>query len=445
MKTKITLLSALSILLGACTTGSYVTNGYDDIYYSPDNASVPVIAQQNTNKAPSLSYNQSGSSSATAIKNPQDNGSNSTVMKNYIFQDGDSSSDAQQYNMKGMELVDSDTTALTNDSQTNYVINNYYDADDIDYTSRINRFHRFGFYDPFMWDSWNYDPFYYDPWAYNYYGAGTFGIGFGSYGWGLGFGFNYGWNSPYYSYYGGYPYYGGYSYYGRYPYYGGYNNWGNQYYYNRHNYGNREYRPRGNRSSYSTISRGGSTHPQVRSVTDLSSVSGRKNISYSNGRNAATQRGINNSTIYDSRHINNSSSNAVKANSSYTGNRTSNPAYKSSTLRNTTSIRGVSGNGRSYTPSYTKPRTVTRSSYNTRNSTRSSSTKSNSVNNYRSGSTFNRGSVRGTENSSFRKYTPAVKSSGSNYSTRSGSSYSSGRSNSTGSSHSVSHGGSPRR
>ena len=434
MKTKITLLSALSLLLGACTTGSYVTNGYDDIYYSPQNASVPIITQQNTNKAPSLSYNQAGQSSATDIKSSEDNGNDSSVMENYIFQ-GDKSSDVQSYNMKGMELVNSDTTALKNDSDTNYIINNYYDADDIDYTSRINRFHRFGFYDPFLWDSWNYDPFYYDPWAYNYYWPGSFGIGFGSYGWGLGFGFNYGWNSPYYSYYRGYPYYGGYSYYG------GYNNWGNQYYnYNRRYYGNHEYTPRGNRSSYSTVRGSGSTHPQVRSVTDMSSVSGRK--------------GINNSTIYDSRRINNSSSNGVKSNSSYTVQKTYNPAYKKSSSRNATSIRGVSGNGRSYTPSYTKPRTVTQSSYNTRNSTGSSSTNSGSVNTYRSGSSSNRTSVRGTENSSFRKYTPAVRSSGSNYSTRSSSSYSSGRSTSTGSSsgnsfsgssHSVSHGGSPRR
>jgi len=452
MKTKITLLSAIGLLLGACTTGSYVTNGYDDIYYSPQNdVSVPVIAQQNTNEVPSLS-NQTESSSTTAINNSQDNGNKSSVMENYIFQGGNSSSDTQHYNMKGMELVDSDTTALSNDSQTNYVINNYYDADDIDYTYRINRFHRFGFYDPFMWDSWNYDPFYYDPWAYNYYWPGNFSIGFGSYGWG--FGFNYGWNSPYYSYYGGYPYYGGYSYYG------GYNNWGNQYYNRDRNhpeyYGNHEYRQRGNRSSYSTISGSGSTHPQVRSVTDLSSVSGRKSISSSNGSNLTSQQGINNSTIYESRHINNTSSNVVKSNSSYTGKATSIPVDKNSSLRNTTSIRGVSSNSKSYTPSYTIPRTVTRSSYNTRSTTFSPTKNSSSIKDYPSVSTFNKGSVRSTENSSLKTYTPTVRSSVSSSSTRSVSSYgnsskssssirSSTSNSSSGSSNSTSHGGSPRR
>lgn len=440
MKTKITLLSAISFLLGACATGSYVTNSYDDIYYSPDNAPLTVVAQNATNEPSSASYNQTGRSSATTIKSIQDNENNSNVMENYIFQDKDSSSDVLSYNMKGMELVDSDTTVLSNDSVTNYVINNYYDADDINYIARINRFHRFGFYDPFFWDSWIYDPFYYDPWAYNYYWPGSFGIGFGSYGWGMGFGFNYGWNYPYYSYYGGYPYYGG------------FHNWGHNYwgyYPGKHHheyYSNREYRPRGNRSSYYTTNRGGSTHPQVRAVTDLSSVSGRKSISSSDRRSATSPRIINNTTIFDSRKINNSKSNSVKTNSAYTGNRTSNSAYRSSSLRNTTSVRGVSSNGRTYTPSYTKPRTVTQSSYNTRSSTRSSSSNSSSVK-----SSIR--SVRSSGNSSFKRYTPAVKSSSSNYSTRSSSSYSSGSrsipSNSgstfSGSSHSVSRGGSPRR
>ena len=114
-----------------------------------------------------------------------------------------------------------------------------------DYTSRINRFHRynvsgFGYYDPcytggFGYNSWSFRPsvtFMYDPFFnYNRYYNNSF--------WGSPY---YGWyNDPFfdygYTYYGygygyGYPYYGyGYPYYGYSPYYGGYNGWyGNGWY-----------------------------------------------------------------------------------------------------------------------------------------------------------------------------------------------------------------------
>ena len=135
--------------------------------------------------------------------------SGNQTYENHVFTTDDPNADLHRYDMSSMQLVDSDTTALNNADTVNYIINNYYEGDDLDFAYRINRFHRFGYYSPY---SWYYDPFYYDPFYYDpfysswYYPGWSFGIGFG-------------WGYPYYSYWGSPWYWGSSWYYG-----GGY--WG---------------------------------------------------------------------------------------------------------------------------------------------------------------------------------------------------------------------------
>jgi hypothetical protein len=46
MKSRLTLIGALAIILGACTTGSYTTGSYsDDIYFNPADVPPPIVIQ----------------------------------------------------------------------------------------------------------------------------------------------------------------------------------------------------------------------------------------------------------------------------------------------------------------------------------------------------------------------------------------------------------------
>jgi hypothetical protein len=102
------------------------------------------------------------------------------------------------------------------------VVNNYYNDNDYDYSSRISRFHRsyaaFDYYSPVFTDSYLYD---YQPW---YPGVNIYG--------GLGIGFNYGYGN----YYGYDPYFGMNSYWGYDPFY--YNSWFSPFIFS-FNFGNR--------------------------------------------------------------------------------------------------------------------------------------------------------------------------------------------------------------
>ena len=124
-------------------------------------------------------------------------------MNNYIFEGTEDDVDALLYNMEQMDLEGSDTTVYYNDDEVKYVINNYYDGDDIDYAYRIRRFHRPYFYDPFYWDSWYYDPYFYGGYSSWYSPYSSWGYG-------------YNWYSPYYSWGWGYS-----------PFYSPYYAWGN--------------------------------------------------------------------------------------------------------------------------------------------------------------------------------------------------------------------------
>jgi hypothetical protein len=50
MKAKLTIYSVLALFLMSCTSGMYLTSGYDDIYYTPsDERSKTVVAERPVN------------------------------------------------------------------------------------------------------------------------------------------------------------------------------------------------------------------------------------------------------------------------------------------------------------------------------------------------------------------------------------------------------------
>jgi hypothetical protein len=127
-----------------------------------------------------------------------------------------------------------DDSGYNRNDDARLVVNNYYDNNDYNYTSRINRFHRsyaaFDYYSPVFTDSYlyNYRPF-------------SLGLGlFGGLRFGLGFSFNYpdydyGYDSGYGDYYGYDPYYGN-NYWGYNPFY--YSGWYSPFIFS-FNFGNR--------------------------------------------------------------------------------------------------------------------------------------------------------------------------------------------------------------
>ena len=173
MKSKLTILAVLAVILGACSTGSYVTSSYsDDIYFNPGDVPPPITVDQP--KATTEEPVKEKSGDRMIISRIEDNEDGSNTMNNYIFDGTKQDADALTYNMDQMQLEDSDTTMYYNDDEVKYVINNYYDGDDLDYAYRIRRFHNPYFYDPFFWDSWYYDPWYYGYSSW-YYPGWSFG------------------------------------------------------------------------------------------------------------------------------------------------------------------------------------------------------------------------------------------------------------------------------
>ena len=216
MKSKWTLLGVIALLLGACTTGSYVTSNYsDDIYFNPADVPPPIAVEEVSKKEALVEK----SGNRMIISQIDENQDGSKTMNNYVFDGSKEDADALRYDMEQMELEGSDTTVYYNDDEVKYVINNYYDGDEMDYAYRIRRFHNPYFYDPFYWDSWSYyDPFFYSSWYYPSWSWGmhrgwydpwySWGWGYSPYyswyspysSWGWGYPYGYGWDYPYYSY-----------------------------------------------------------------------------------------------------------------------------------------------------------------------------------------------------------------------------------------------------
>ncbi len=219
MKSRLITIGIAALFLSACSTGSYVTSSYtDDIYFNPGDVPPPISAEGKVTNKPLDENGKEKSGEKMIISQIEKNDDGTNTMNNYIFDGTKQDADALHYNMDQMDLQNSDTTVYYNDDEMKYVINNYYDGDDVDFGYRIHRFYDPFFNDPFYWNSWYYDPFY------------SWGGYYGSYYPGLSLGWNMGWYDPWYSWNWGYPYYGlGYPYYG-YGYYPSYA-WGGGYYY----------------------------------------------------------------------------------------------------------------------------------------------------------------------------------------------------------------------
>lgn len=443
MKTKLLIISVLAILVAACSTGTYTTKTYDDdIYFSP--ADVPPVAMVEdeipaVEKSAQISGQDHTGNTRIVMSQMEKNQDGTSTLNNYIYQPENKNSDAQAYQMDDQELVESDTTVYYNDEDVKYVINNYYDDDDMDFSSRIYRFHRpFGFrpyfstwgwgYDPYWsygygWDSgWGWDPWYSGGWGYPYYGwydyYSPFSFGFGGY-WG-------GWYGGYYPYYSNY--YSGY-----------YNGWYNGYYgtgggfYNNHQIARRRSTemnlPGGNTGNMNfsggtrasslkegninqVNSEGRSTwvengHTRSRSIDPSGNNADTKNATIVNNRRPST---ANSSQVQDRSQVR---TQTVRPATSNTGNvrRT----YQPSTTSRTYEQGSTGRQSQNYTPSYNKPRIVNQSNYNN-SYTRPRTSDGN----------YERSSVRSSSGSS--GYSEPRSSSSMRQTYRSSSSYSSGSS-----------------
>ena len=426
MKTKLTVISILAILVSACTTGTYMTKAYDDdIYFSP--ADVPPVAVVE-NEAPAREKSARVSNNDTrdkkiVISQMDRNADGTSSVNNYIYQpDNNSNPDSQSYNMDDQELVGSDTTAYYNDDDVKYVINNYYDENDndLDFSYRIARFHNPYYYNPFFYDDWMYSG-YYSPWYSGYYGMG---YGLGYYGWYGGFGYPY-------SYYGGYysPFafgFGGYWGGGYGGYYNGYyNGFYNGYYgsgggfYNNHQVarrrstdmnlpntstgytksanGERSTVNTGRANSNSTID---NSHSRTRSINATGDNQDTKSATIVNDRRSNTGRQVNSQTQQ------NSTSGSARR------------SYEPSTTGRTYDQGRVVRQSQNYTPSYNKPRIVNQSNYN-----------SNSYTRPRTAGAYNQPALRSANSSSQNQsYTQPRSSSSMRQTYRSSSSYSTGSS-----------------
>lgn len=438
MKAKIIISVLTALVMSACSSSYMAKSGNDDLYYTPGKgSSIPQSQTENTN----VSAKNFPSAEKRSSSQMTDYEKYRASMENRELADSAGQTYADTSNMQN--VADSKEPVVESDEYygeggDSYVYNNYY------YANRLNRFHG-GFYDPFF-----YDPFYFDSW---YSPGWSFSIGWG-------------WGYPYYDYYYPYGYWGYYGYnpyyghrYGYFDYYGyGYGRWGGSYSSdrkygripNRSNLTNTPYGRRSNTTGYisnnsvsrekstrmgSTVgsSRGGSTSPSGRRYTN---------------DNVSTSRGSSERSVYTRRApVDNNG--AVMS-----GRRYDNPGAAN---RRTEYNENSRNSGRTYTPTYSKPRNYSRASYNESSSSnsysggRNSSSSPSSQSYSRPSSSSNSSpsssgsSYRRTSNETYSRpapsYTPSSSNSGSSYSGSSSSS----RSSSGGSSSGGGNSGSRRR
>ncbi len=369
MKTKLPLIAIAAILVSACTTGTYMTKSYDDdIYFSP--ADVPPATMVD-NQAPAAERPVKKSISDTGkqkivISQMEKNEDGTSTLNNYVYQSDqkNNNQDYQNYDMDNQDLVQSDTTVYYNDDDVKYVINNYYDDNDIDFAYRIGRFHRpWHYYSPFFYDNWYYG---YNSWYSGYYGWDC-GWGYDpwySCSWGYPYSY-YGYYSPFYFGFGGYwgGWYGGYNH-GYYDgYYGG-GYYGDGSWDNHHR--NRDNVRYGRSSDFSNYAGGGGG--SINRNSSGSSV-GRSVLTGKNGSlnqgSTRISRSVDGSNTMGTR----SAVQGARNDSRVSGRQVSGATgsvrrmYAPSTTGSTYN-QSQTGRQSNYTPSYNKPRVISQSSYN---------------------------------------------------------------------------------
>ncbi len=438
MKTKIIIQILTALVLSACSSSYFAKSGNDDLYYTPSKGSNIAQAQPETANVAvkkTTTVNQQSNQQVTdyeKYRKSLEEGELADTSVNPAASGRNYADNPTVQNPADLKEPIVQSEDYYGDGSDTYVYNNYY------YASRLNRFHG-GFYDPYF-----YDPYFYNSWYDPFYSPGwNFSIGFG-------------WGSPYYydPYY--YPYYGGYwGYYGYNPYWHGYYNHG---YYDGYNYGgyyngigdygsNRRYGRIPNRSGLTNglAGRGGvggsaisgSREKSTRIVNPNAPSRGNYGTSQS-GRRYGTDNTTISRPTYTRR---------VPAESGVNqGTRRYSTDNQGSVNGGRTEYRGNAGNTtRTYTPSYSKPRTYSRPTYNESSSSgnysgnRESSSSQNysrprSSSNTSSGSSYTPSRSSSSGSSSGGSYRPSYTPSSSSSSGGSYSSGSSGRSSSGGSS-----------
>jgi hypothetical protein len=396
MRTKIIVPLIIALVMSACSSSYFARSGNDDLYYTP--GKTDANRQTASNPQPQADKKSGKISDYEKYRQQVENGGQPAVADNNSDTRYYNDSLAQANNRDSREPA-TETQQYYDNNERNYAVNNAYlddYSDDYLYSSRIRRFHSYGF-------GGYYDPFYSDPFWYSPGLSFSLGYGFGYGGYGMGFGYS-PWSyyySPFYSPYYGYGYgYGGYYrgfydgyYYGNY----GYNHYGSFYNdYNKYSSGNASpYHGVNGRSSSGVYNRTYSTTGNRAGTANQDYSRSRYTRSYSTPGTTMENRSVREGTTRDRSTVGSSQSSSVS---------------------------------RTYTPSYSKPRTYSRPSYNdnssgysrsaTSSAPRSTSSPSYSRSSSGSGSSYSSGS-------SSRSYTPSSSSS-SSHSSSSGSSSSGG-------------------
>ena len=217
MKTKVKLLLAIALIASACTTGLKVTSGgySDDLYFTPGDAR-PVAPK------PAKEAKKPVAQKKSMVAMQVEEGEQGKIVNSYIVPKS-SRKDNNAYYFDDQPAY-ADTVMEYKNNKEEITINNYFEGEEMDYSSRIRSFYNPYSYNPF-WDPF-WDPYY----GSNYgFGFGRWGMGFGGYSPYMGFGgfydpwyMGYGWGgfgwggySPYMGwggYYSGFGWGGGYGY-----------------------------------------------------------------------------------------------------------------------------------------------------------------------------------------------------------------------------------------